>query len=383
MSGGTSPCSIPPLQGFPAQLRALCFVPRRPLPYLLITVFPPVSLCGEMSIRVFQPILTLRLSPQSSRRLQPPEDPGDTRHSSSPLPALHPQARSSERTAGPSLVTILNGRPVLRVPPNAREELLRALGDFNQSLHEARRFVGSRDQDQDTDMSSGPGRDLRRRFNRDPPLANEPLPSTASPNPPSLPPLRSLGSRRESSMSASPGGVGTRSRSLVARWANNYRSLSSITSDLADLDRNLESANSHLQALLDYTIENPSQPYMSTLSPPPAQPEHAEETRRIKRRKVDSDRLSPTFKNFRYGKYGQVEPGPLKMEIVSCDGGLYSSGLVSDATSYAVENILKNDSSVYCTKGNRCNIVLRHQGATVFSLKELVIKAPGLDYSSP
>ena len=66
------------------------------------------------------------------------------------------------------------------------------------------------------------------------------------------------------------------------------------------------------------------------------------------------------------------------MELVSCDGGLYSN-----ESCYAAENILKNDNSVYCTKGNRCNVVLRHQGATVFSLKELIIKAPGSNYSSP
>ena len=227
-------------------------------------------------------------------------------------------------------------------------------------------------------MSSGPGRELWRRFNRDPPLANDSLPSvTGSTNTSSLPPLRSLGTRREPTTS-SPGAFGTRPQSIVARWASSYRSISSITSDLANLDRDLENANSHLQALLDYTVENPSQPYMSTLSPPHSQPEHAEESRRIKRRKLDSDKIGINFKKFRYGKYGQVEAGQLHMEIVSCDGGLYSN-----ESSYAAENILRNDTSVYCTKGNRCNIVLRHQGATVFSLKELIIKAPGLNYSSP
>jgi len=104
----------------------------------------------------------------------------------------------------------------------------------------------------------------------------------------------------------------------------------------------------------------------------------AEDSRRIKRRKLDSDRVVSNFKGFRYGHYGQVEPGQLTMEIVSCDGGLYS-----DEHSYPPENILKNDASVYCTKSNRCNIVLKHQGGTVFSLKELVIKAPGSKFSCP
>jgi len=65
--------------------------------------------------------------------------------------------------------------------------------------------------------------------------------------------------------------------------------------------------------------------------------------------------------------------------MVSCDGGMFSNEFA-----YAVENILKNDSSVYCTKGNCCNIVLRHQGDTPFTLKELLIKGPtSMNYSHP
>jgi hypothetical protein len=118
-----------------------------------------------------------------------------------------------------------------------------------------------------------------------------------------------------------------------------------------------------------------SPPLMST---PLHTHDHAEENRRIKRRKLDPDRQPSTFKGFRYGRYGQVEPGQLTMEIVYCDGGIYG-----ESTSYAAENILKNDSTVYCTKGNRCNIILSHQGATAFSLKELVIKGPANNYSAP
>jgi hypothetical protein len=101
--------------------------------------------------------------------------------------------------------------------------------------------------------------------------------------------------------------------------------------------------------------------------------------RRSKRRKLDLDRLHPTQKHHRYGKYGQVEPGQLRMEIVTCDGGMFSG-----ESAYAAGNILKNDTSVYCTSGSRCNIVLRHQGSTTFTLKELIIKAPGfINYSHP
>ncbi|KAK3692914.1 hypothetical protein B0T22DRAFT_436136 [Podospora appendiculata] len=231
-------------------------------------------------------------------------------------------------------------------------------------------------------MSSGSDRDLRRRFNRDPQPSNEPLSAISRilPIPPSLPPLRSLGSRAARSGMASSGGPGSRSGRyrpsdrFLERQRANYDGRPT-SSSFEDLDRNLQNANSQLRALLDYSANNPIIPQSTT---PSQTPDNAEESRRIKRRKLDSDRITSSFKGFRYGRYGQVEPGQLTMEIVSCDGGLYS-----DELSYAAENILKNDASVYCTKGNRCNIVLRHQGATVFSLKELIIKAPGSNYSSP
>ncbi|KAF5013728.1 hypothetical protein FDECE_269 [Fusarium decemcellulare] len=156
---------------------------------------------------------------------------------------------------------------------------------------------------------------------------------------------------------------------------------SNRSTNLEDLDRHLEEANSHLRALLDLQ-NHPSltPPLMPPNFSPPLRPQDLPDSnRRHKRRKLDSDRLTPAFKGFRYGKYGQVEPGQLQMEIVTCDGGMFSN-----ESSYAAENILKNDNSVYCTKGNRCNIVLRHQGATVFTLRELVIKAPAsMNYSHP
>ncbi|KEY67222.1 hypothetical protein S7711_06691 [Stachybotrys chartarum IBT 7711] len=151
-----------------------------------------------------------------------------------------------------------------------------------------------------------------------------------------------------------------------------------------DLDRSLDEANAHLRVLLDLsahpTLTSPLPPLPVTYYTPQLRNrELADEHRRNKRRKLESDKLAPKFKGFRYGKYGQVEPGQLKMEIVSCDGGMFSNESV-----YAADNILKDDTSVYCTKGNRCNIVLCHQGATVFTLQELVIKAPGsMNYSHP
>lgn len=148
-----------------------------------------------------------------------------------------------------------------------------------------------------------------------------------------------------------------------------------------ELDQTLDEANSQLRTLLDMTNHiNLMTPLIrSTFSPTIRAHDFPDDNLRSKRRKIDSNRLVPSFKGFRYGKYGQVEPGQLQMEIVSCDGGMFSN-----ESSYAAENILKDDNSVYCTKGNRCNIVLRHQGATVFTLEELIIKAPAsMNYSHP
>ena len=151
-------------------------------------------------------------------------------------------------------------------------------------------------------------------------------------------------------------------------------------SDLHEL-RTLDEANSQLRVLLDLTTNTSlAAPLMPPVYSPPARPhDFPDEGRRSKRRKLDSERLGSSTKTLRYGKYGQVEAGQLQMEIVSCDGGMFSNESI-----YAAENILRNDFSVYCTKGNRCNLVLRHQGGTVFTLKELVIKAPGpMNYSHP
>ncbi|KAI9167485.1 hypothetical protein HJFPF1_03613 [Paramyrothecium foliicola] len=162
--------------------------------------------------------------------------------------------------------------------------------------------------------------------------------------------------------------------------ATRLRNAETRASDFDDLDRSLDEANSHLRALLDLTTHN----HLTPLMPPPFSPplrshDGPDDNRRSKRRKLDSERPVSSYKGIRYGQYGQVEPGQLQLEMVSCDGGMFSN-----ETLYAAENILKDDNSVYCTKGNRCNIVLRHQGATVFTLSELVIKAPGsMNYSHP
>lgn len=104
--------------------------------------------------------------------------------------------------------------------------------------------------------------------------------------------------------------------------------------------------------------------------------------RRAKRRKLDGDPLSSSFKGFSYGYHGQVVPGKLKMEIFSCDGGLHTDA-APHGTEYCSENVLRNDKSVYCTHSKNCNIVMCHQGKTAFCLDKLVIKAPERGFTAP
>ncbi|KNG83065.1 hypothetical protein ANOM_007587 [Aspergillus nomiae NRRL 13137] len=100
---------------------------------------------------------------------------------------------------------------------------------------------------------------------------------------------------------------------------------------------------------------------------------------RVKRRKLESDDNREGLQSFRYGQYGQVVSGALKMELASCDGGTYET----DGESTWPENVLRNDSSVYCTKSDRCNLILKHRGETPFCLKKIVIKAPKSGYDAP
>lgn len=102
--------------------------------------------------------------------------------------------------------------------------------------------------------------------------------------------------------------------------------------------------------------------------------------RRAKRRKLDED-YPLEFKAINYGYRGQVVSGALKMEIVSCDGGLHADS--RHGREYWPENVLRNDKSVYCTDSSKCNIIMRHQGGTTFCLKKLVIKAPDRGFTAP
>ncbi|CEJ92037.1 hypothetical protein VHEMI07716 [[Torrubiella] hemipterigena] len=157
---------------------------------------------------------------------------------------------------------------------------------------------------------------------------------------------------------------------------------------LGRLDRSLDEANSHLRALLDMTAHSALASasafasFDSSLSSSRSRNIQDDHQRQGKRRKVDSKNdsgPSSISNQRRYSHYGQVDPCNLDLEIASCDGGMFSNEM-----SYVADNILRDDNTVYCTKGNRCNIVLRHRDSTIFTLTELTIKAPAsMNYSHP
>lgn len=142
----------------------------------------------------------------------------------------------------------------------------------------------------------------------------------------------------------------------------------------------LNEASSNLSSLIDQPVPRIGSPDMSARE----YSGEADVNRRgAKRRKVDADPSSiGHLKGFSYGYRGQVVTGPLKMEIVYCDGGLHTEA-ARHGREYWLENVLRNDKSVYCTDNNKCDLVLRHMGETPFCLKKLVIKAPAKGFTAP
>ncbi|KAF2261092.1 hypothetical protein CC78DRAFT_366722 [Lojkania enalia] len=107
-----------------------------------------------------------------------------------------------------------------------------------------------------------------------------------------------------------------------------------------------------------------------------------ESTRKTKRRKLEHELGHPPgYECFKYGYKGQVVPGRLKMEVVSCDGGEYEK--YSASRTYKIQNVLKNDKSVYCSESSSCNILLKHIGEAPFCLEKVVIKAPDRGFTAP
>jgi hypothetical protein len=97
--------------------------------------------------------------------------------------------------------------------------------------------------------------------------------------------------------------------------------------------------------------------------------------RNPKRRKLAHEQ------NYRYGRYGQVDPGRLKLELESCDGEVHNEE--RSGIDFGPENILKHDKSVYCSRASKCNIVLRHHDDSIFCLEKLYIIAPENGFTAP
>ncbi|KAF2490566.1 hypothetical protein BU16DRAFT_432512, partial [Lophium mytilinum] len=152
--------------------------------------------------------------------------------------------------------------------------------------------------------------------------------------------------------------------------------------DMAALDEateRLASVNSNLVDLLTPPLLSLGTLGSGSRRSPPGEPDGL--LRRPKRRKLEHESEGLSFANPKYGHFGQVVPGRLRMEIVSCDGGQYTEE--SSSALYRPENVLKNDRSVYCTKSSRCNLLLKHQGETTFCLEKVVIKAPERGFTAP
>jgi hypothetical protein len=119
---------------------------------------------------------------------------------------------------------------------------------------------------------------------------------------------------------------------------------------------------------------------MTTRQTSPSAPDVSQ--RRTKRRKLDHESNRATeYKSHKYGYKGQVVPGRLRMEVLSCDGGQIKRD--NPMKIYDVENVLKNDKSVYCSESSRCNLLLKHIGDTPFALEKVVIRAPDRGFTSP
>lgn len=247
-----------------------------------------------------------------------------------------PLIESSQRDA----VSTAEGRLTAR-----RQHLLERQRQLSRNSSDSANSTRSMSSDQ-------PSRDLQRRFSREPPPRHiETLPSFASlTSAASLPPLRYLGTRRgwnnDSNSSGPSGHLGRHRPDRISdRNRTSAEQRPAHTHSFEDLEP-LDDANTHLRALLEFTN--------STVMPPPRYEspfhstslhEHPEDSRRIKRRKLDSERHGTGSKNLCYGKYGQVEAGQLRLEIETCDGGVYGNEEENPP-----ESILKNDDSVYVWK---------------------------------
>ncbi|KAL8706656.1 MAG: hypothetical protein Q9201_000290 [Fulgogasparrea decipioides] len=140
----------------------------------------------------------------------------------------------------------------------------------------------------------------------------------------------------------------------------------------------LNRASSHISVALDQSAARPRSPDPVSHAYPGQTAVSEGDRHRTKRRKLNEESFANSF-GPNYGYRGQVVPGPLRMEIAFCDGGLHECGEID----YSPENVLRNDLSVYCTRSRKCNMILRHEGGTPFCLQKLVVKAPETGFTAP
>jgi hypothetical protein len=106
------------------------------------------------------------------------------------------------------------------------------------------------------------------------------------------------------------------------------------------------------------------------------------EGRSAKRRRLNAESPPPAKKAHKYGYYGQVESGRLRMEIVSNDGGEHQDRRNPDIY-LGADNMLKTDKSVFCSERTSAGILLRHFDETPFSLEKIHIAGPEHGFSAP
>jgi hypothetical protein len=143
----------------------------------------------------------------------------------------------------------------------------------------------------------------------------------------------------------------------------------------------MDSPSDVLDSLSDIPITNPfTVSDTQTRSRSPIV--HVINERRHKRSKLEHDNSGATeYTCFKYGHKGQVVPGRLRMEIVSCDGGEHRKD--NPPGLYRVQNVLRNDKSVYCSESSHCNLLLKHMGEASFALEKVVIRAPDRGFTAP
>jgi hypothetical protein len=121
----------------------------------------------------------------------------------------------------------------------------------------------------------------------------------------------------------------------------------------------------------------------STLSPahPSLSASNGGDRQAVKRRKLEDGTYEEEHRTFSYGDSGQVFPGQLRLDLISCDGGEYSDPH-TPVNSYP-QSVLRDDTTVYCTKSNQCNLLFKHVGGMPFTLTKIVVKAPRSGYDAP